>query len=221
MYTAPSILEESSVEAMVKAVLHEVSKYIEQNKFVVAIGGEHSISIGAIKAYGLHFYDLTILQLDAHSDLRQKYEGSKYNHACVMARAKEICKIVQVGIRSMDKEETEYITPENIFYAHFINKYSNTNNNEWINEVINSLTTNVYITIDLDVFDPAYLPATGTPEPGGLSWQQINDLLTAVNKNRNIVGFDVTELCPNKYSKASDFLAAKLIYRILSMKFSK
>ncbi len=216
IYTAPPITEKSSPEKMVKTVYKEVIKYIEKDKFVVTLGGEHSVSIGAIKAFGINYSDLTVLQIDAHSDLRQKYEGSRYNHACVMARAKEVCKVVQVGIRSMDKEEMEYVIPANMFYAHNINACKN---NEWMHDVVKSLTGNVYITIDLDAFDPAFLPSTGTPEPGGLSWQQINDLLFLVNEKKNIVGFDVVELCPNPYAKASDFLAAKLVYRLLSMKF--
>jgi agmatinase len=216
IYTAPPITEKSSPEKMVKTVYKEVIKYIEKDKFVVTLGGEHSVSIGAIKAFGINYSDLTVLQIDAHSDLRQKYEGSRYNHACVMARAKEVCKVVQVGIRSMDKEEMEYVIPANMFYAHNINACKN---NEWMHDVVKSLTGNVYITIDLDAFDPAFLPSTGTPEPGGLSWQQINDLLFLVNEKKNIVGFDVAELCPNPYAKASDFLAAKLVYRLLSMKF--
>jgi agmatinase len=218
IYTAPPILEKSSPEKMIKAVYNEVLKYIELDKFIVIIGGEHSISIGSIKAFGLHYSNLTVLQIDAHSDLRQKYDGSKYNHACVMARAREITKVVQVGIRSMDKEEMEYVIPSNIFYAHNINS---SRSNDWIHNVVKNLTENVYITIDLDAFDPAFLPSTGTPEPGGLSWQQINELLALVNEKRNIIGFDVVELCPNPNAKASDFLAAKLIYRLLSMKFKE
>jgi len=214
IYTTKPVLKSQTPDQMVNSVYEEVLKYLKQDKFVVSIGGNHSISIGAIKAFTHYFNNITILQLDAHCDLRNEYMGSKYNHACVMARALECCNIVQVGIRSMDKEELKLINPEKIFYAHEYNSEKN-------ELIINQLTENVYITIDLDVFDPSVVPSTGTPEPGGFFWNDVNNLLKSISKNSNIVGFDIVELCPNEIFKASDFLAAKLLYRLLSEIFVK
>ena len=204
----------SSPEEMVEVVESRVKGYISKGKFVVVLGGEHSVSIGAIKAHCDSCRDATILQLDAHSDLRDEYHGSKYNHACVMARARELAPIVQVGIRSMDICEKEFINKDNMFFAEDIH-----DNTRWMEEVVARLSRNVYITIDLDVFDPSIVPATGTPEPGGLLWYDVLVLLKGVFKKRNVIGFDVVELCPNDNSKPSDFLAARLVYKLLSYKF--
>lgn len=218
IYTAPAITEKVSPETMVAAVKAATTQYLEQEKFVVSIGGEHSVSIGAIQAFAEKFDNLTILQIDAHTDLRPTYMGSANNHACVMARAREVAKIVQVGIRSMDRSELAYIEEGKIFYAHDICRQRG-HSKQWQNEVIKQLTGNVYVTIDLDGFDPAIMPSTGTPEPGGLLYYEVLDLLKMVGEKVNIVGFDVVELCPNEQSKASDFLAAKLIYQLLSYQF--
>lgn len=195
-----------------------ILKLLNDNKFPVVLGGEHSVSIGAFQAFAEKYPDLTILQFDAHSDMRDEYEGSKYNHACVMARGKELCKVTQVGIRSSCIEEKDIIDKDRIFYAHKIKTAESVGAN-WMEEVISQLSNNVYITIDLDVFDPAYLPCTGTPEPDGLSYRQVLDLIKLVIENKNLVGFDVVELAPNEDFKASDFLASKLIYQILSLKY--
>lgn len=215
IYTADTVSEKGSIEKMLQSVYETVKYYLERKKFIVLIGGEHSVSIGAFKAFSEKFSDLTILQLDAHADLRDEYLGSKYNHACTMARAKEYCPIVQVGIRSMSVEEKNNLDTKKIFWAKEIY-----NNKAWINRAIKQLSKNVYITIDLDVFDPSIMSSTGTPEPGGLLWYDVLDFLKMVNKKVNIVGFDVVELCPNDTNKSPDFLAAKLIYQILSYKFS-
>jgi len=214
IYTDKTIEEKLSPEDMVEKVKNRVRGHLEADKFAVVLGGEHSISIGSIKAHVENNTDLSVLQLDAHSDLRDRYEGSKYNHACVMARVKELCPIVQVGIRSMDCSEKELMNRANVFFAEDI--YSST---DWIDKVISKLTDRVYITIDLDVFDPSIMPSTGTPEPGGLLWYDVLKLLKAIADNRDIVGFDVVELCPNERNKAPDFLAAKLVYKLLSYKF--
>jgi agmatinase len=182
----------------------------------VVIGGEHSVSIGAIKAQAEKHKKLTVLQLDAHSDLRDEYHGSKYNHACVMARAKELCQIVQVGIRSMDTCEKPRVDKRRMFFAEDIRDKRN-----WVNKVVSLLKGNVYVTIDLDVFDPSIMPSTGTPEPGGLLWYEVLDLLRLVFRKTNVTGFDVVEMCPNSTNKAPDFLAAKLIYKLISYKFGK
>lgn len=214
IHTTDSITENESPEKMTDAVYQKVKQLFKKKKFPVVIGGEHSVSIGAIKAAADCFNDITILQLDAHADMRQEYEGSKYNHACVMARASEYAPVVQVGIRSMSAEEREDIQPERVFYAEHIY-----DTKIWMFDLLNKLSRNVYITIDLDVFDPSIMPATGTPEPGGLTWYHVLEILKKVSEQSNIVGFDVTELRPMKENKAPDFMAAKLIYTLLTYKY--
>jgi agmatinase len=215
IFTAPAVTEKSSPEKMVSEVKNTVTKFIQSNKFVVLAGGEHSVSIGSIQAFAENLNDLTILQIDAHSDLREEYEGSRNNHACVMARAREVCPIVQVGIRASDVSELSSIDPKRIFYG-----YTLRNNPGWMQQACDLLTENVYITIDLDAFDPSIMPSTGTPEPGGMYYWEVLDFVKLVSQKRNIVGFDVVELCPNENNKSPDFLASKLIYQILSYKFS-
>jgi len=214
IHTTEEITVKSSPEEMVDAVYKRVLQLYRKKKFPVVIGGEHSVSIGAIKASFEQFEDLTVLQFDAHADMRQEYEGSAYNHACVMARASEMGPVVQVGIRSMSVEEREDIQPDRIFYADRLR-----DNKSFMFDLLNKLTKNVYITIDLDVFDPSVMPSTGTPEPGGMRWYAMIETLQRVSEHTNIVGFDVAELSPNKNNKAPDFLAAKLIYQLLTYKF--
>lgn len=216
IFTDEPVAEKSSPEKMVEAVTKRVSSHIKNGKFTIVLGGEHSVSIGAIKAHAENYDGLSILQLDAHTDLREEYHGTKNNHACVMARARQIAPIVQVGIRSTAGPAEEVLDKNRIFFAEDIY-----DNREWIKEIVGKLTKNVYITIDLDVFDPSIMPSTGTPEPGGLLWYDVLALLNQVVKGKNIiVGFDVVELCPNEHNKAPDFLAAKLIYKLLSYKFA-
>lgn len=210
--TLAPVTEDSSPEAMADEVERRVGDILDDGKFPVVIGGEHSVSIGAFRAMARRYPKLSILQLDAHSDMRDEYEGSPCNHACVMARAKELTSaITQVGIRSSAREEQHNITPERTFYAHNIAEQSG-----WQQRVSEQLTDEVYITIDLDVFDPAYVPSTGTPEPGGLSYREVMALLRRVVRDHKVVGIDIVELCPNTGAKASDFLAAKLLYQFLS-----
>ena len=214
IFTEGIIGGEISTVEMIEAVFGNVKYYLDKDKFVIVIGGEHSVNIGSVKAYAQKYDDLTILQLDAHADLRNEYNGSKYNHACVMNRAKELCPIIQVGIRSMDVSEKDFMDKSRMFFAKDIY-----NNSDWIKNVISQLSKNVYITIDLDVFDPSIMPSTGTPEPGGLLWYDVLDLMKNLFNKKNVVGFDVVELCPDGRNKAPDFLAAKLIYKLLSYKF--
>ncbi len=215
IFTDVPVDEKSSAENMYKAVKQRISDHLGNDKFVITLGGEHSISIGAIEAHVDRFKNVSVLQLDAHADLREEYEGTKYNHACVMARAREMCPIVQVGIRSMDISEKDNCDNKRIFFAEKL-----VDNKGWIDMVVSKLGDNVYITIDLDVFDISIMPATGTPEPGGLSWYDVLSLLKMVIKKRKVVGFDVVEMCPNATSKPSDFLAAKLIYKLMSYVFA-
>jgi len=201
---------------MVTAVYERARPLVADGKFVVGIGGEHSVSVGLVRAVAEKIPDLSVLQLDAHSDTRDAYEGSRYNHACVMSRIGEFCPYVQAGIRSMDAAEMKRLKPDRTFFAREIVKGSNV-----VPRIVKALTRDVYITIDLDVFDPSVMPSTGTPEPGGLGWYHLFGLLGPVIKAKNVVGIDVTELLPNPANKAPDFLAAKLIYRILSMVFTQ
>ncbi|MCX5803785.1 MAG: agmatinase [Proteobacteria bacterium] len=210
IFTAKPIHSASS-SVLIEKTDSAVASYLKDNKLVVTLGGEHSVSIGVIKSYAKYYKDLSILHLDAHADSRDSYQGTRYNHACVITRVREFTKnIVSVGIRSMDVSELSGVDNKKIFLAHKIH-----DSDKWINNAVSLLTDSVYITIDLDVFDPGIMPSTGTPEPGGLGWYQVMKLLFAVSKSKRIVGFDVVELCPSN-SKAPDFLAAKLIYTLLS-----
>ncbi|NEN25569.1 agmatinase [Cryomorpha ignava] len=216
IYLAPPVTENESPEAMVEAVYKTVASYLEKGKMVTALGGEHSISIGVIRAYMEKYKELTILQIDAHADLRESYEGSKCNHACAVYEANQKAHLVQVGIRSMDVSENKVMKRENVFFAHEM-----ATNSKWMNEAIDRMTRDVFITIDLDAFDPSIMPSTGTPEPGGMQWYETLKFIRKVNKKRNIVGFDIVELMPNAEEKSSDFLAAKLYYKILTYIFKK
>ncbi len=214
VYLADPILENESPEAMVDAVHRTTKAYIKKNKFVTLFGGEHSISIGSIRAFNECFEDLTVLHIDAHADLRPSYEGTACNHACAVFEANQTTNLVQVGIRSMDVIETSIMNPDKVFFAHQMAE-----DDYWSDKVLDQLGENVFITFDLDAFDPSILPATGTPEPGGLLWYETMAFLKEVFEERNVVGFDIVELCPNSNSKPSDFLAAKLYYKMLSYKF--
>jgi agmatinase len=154
------------------------------------------------------------LQLDAHADLRAAYEGSKCNHACAVYEASQTTNLIQVGIRSMDVIETTVMDKEKTYFAHEM-----AIDDTWMDSAVDQMTENVFITIDLDVFDPSIMPSTGTPEPGGLLWYETLEFLKQVFAEKNVVGFDIVELCPNKEEKSSDFLAAKLYYKMLSYKF--
>lgn len=214
IYLADAITEKASPESMVDAV-HEITKsYIKKNKFVTLFGGEHSISIGSIRAFNECFNNLTVVQIDAHADLRKEYEGSKCNHACAVYEASQNTNLIQVGIRSMDSIEKTVMDKDKVFFAHDM-----VTDDFWMENAIDLMTDNVFITIDLDAIDPSILPSTGTPEPGGLFWYETLDFLNKIFKEKNVVGFDIVELCPNEHDKSSDFVAAKLYYKMLSYKF--
>ena len=214
IYLDDPVTENSSPEAMVEAVHKRTKEYIIRNKFVTIFGGEHSISIGTIRAFNECFDDLTVLHIDAHADLRKEYDGSSCNHACAVYEANQNTNLVQVGIRSMDIAETRIMDQEKVFFAHEMAK-----DDYWIDNVIEALGENVFITFDLDALDPSIMPSTGTPEPGGLFWYETLEFLKQVFAERNVVGFDIVELCPNEVDKASDFVAAKLYYKMLTYKF--
>lgn len=213
--TVEPVLEKRTPDDLVNEVYKRTLAILSDKKFPVVIGGNHTVPIGSIKAFSEYYDDLSILQLDAHADLRQEYEGSKLNHACAMARAREYAPIVQVGIRSMSESELPYVERDRIFFSHELYY-----NKDLYLKAIDKLTCNVYITIDLDVFDPSIMPSTGTPEPGGPHYFELMHFLRDVIKRRNVVGFDVVELCPTETNKSPDFIAAKIIYQLLSYRFS-
>ena len=208
------VLENSSPKTMFQATYQNAKALLQNGKFNTFFGGEHSISIGIIKAYYEHFENLTVLQLDAHTDLRPEYEGSSYNHACAVFDASQNTNLIQVGIRSMDKSEKQFLKKRKCYFAQNIHSKK-----LWMEKAVNQMTENVYITLDLDVFDPSIMPSTGTPEPGGMTWYQVTEFLKKVFSEKNVVGFDIVELAPNPYNRAPDFLAAKLYYKMLSYKF--
>jgi len=214
IHLADAVTENASPEAMVEAVHEATKKYIKKNKFVTVFGGEHSISIGTIRAFNEMFEDLTVLHIDAHADLRESYEGSKCNHACAVYEASQTTNLIQVGIRSMDAIEKTVMDEEKTYFAHEMAVDDN-----WMDSAIDQMTDNVFITFDLDAFDPSIMPSTGTPEPGGLFYYETLEFLKQVFEEKNVVGFDIVELCPNENEKSSDFLAAKLYYKMLSYKF--
>ena len=214
IHLTDAVTENGSPEAMVNEVHKMAKEYIKRNKFVTLIGGEHSISIGSIRAFNECFDNLTVLHIDAHADLRGSYEGTKYNHACAVHEASQTTNLIQVGIRSMDAIEKTIMDDEKTFFAHDM-----VNDEYWMDKAIDLMTDNVFISFDLDALDPSILPSTGTPEPGGLFWYETLDFLKQVFEEKNVVGFDIVELCPNPQDKSSDFLAAKLYYKMLSYKF--
>lgn len=212
IYTDKYGYDFTTPDAMVQSVYARVKHFIDKQKHIGILGGEHSVSVGSIKAFSEKYPDLSVLQVDAHADLRDDYHDSIYNHACVMRRAQDFARVVQVGIRNVCTEEMHNIVKENIFYAHKMY-----NNNDWMEQAINRLTDHVYLTIDLDGLDPSVLPSTGTPLPGGVSWYTLITFLEKLFASKKIVGFDVVELCPQPYDKSSDVLAAVLVYKIICL----
>lgn len=218
IHTLAPISHKGDPEKLAPKVRKAVEKVLADGKFPVTLGGEHSISVGAFQAVAARWPDLSILQIDAHGDTREEFHGSKFNHACVMARARELCPITQVGIRAIDAEEFPKMDKRRVFWGHDLHGRTD---DKWIDQVVNQQSKHVYVTIDLDAFDPAYVGGTGTTEPGGLTWRQVNDLIRRVAARRTVVGFDVVELLPAPGQWASDMLAAKLVYRFLSEVFER
>ncbi|PIQ23839.1 agmatinase [bacterium (Candidatus Blackallbacteria) CG17_big_fil_post_rev_8_21_14_2_50_48_46] len=217
IFTDAPLICKDSPDLLFEKVLARANRLLDDGKFLITLGGNHCVPIGSSKACCERVQGpVSVLQIDAHSDMRESYEGNAYNHACAMARMKEWARPVGVGIRSMDISELENIRQARIFTAAYIHRTPG-----WIQEVVDALDENVYLTIDLDGLDPSIMPATGTPEPGGLLWYPTLDLLAAVIQQKNLIGFDIVELCPGENTFPSHFLAAKLVYKIIALQESK
>jgi len=210
--TLPVTIDARGPKNMINIVRKKIHKIASLGKIPVMLGGEHSISLGAVQALKEKYPKLSVLQLDAHADLRGSYQGSAYSHAAVARRISEICPLTQVGIRSMSKEEADFLPQSKVksYSADFVLEQK-----EWCEKICKDLKGDVFVTIDLDVFDPSIMPSTGTPEPGGLYWRDVLSLLKSVSYSCKIRGFDVVELAPIPGTIAPDFMAAKLIYRLM------
>jgi N1-aminopropylagmatine ureohydrolase len=217
IFTLPEMeLPFGEMEALVEEIERVAYEVIGRDKFLVALGGEHSITPPLVSAAARKYDGLSLLQVDAHADMRDAYMGSIHNHACAMRRSVEHARLTQVGIRSLSTEEAEILPRVNttVFYDCSMRR-----DPKWIDAVVESLGENVYVSIDVDGLDPAIMPATGTPEPGGLSWPEITALLRTVAERRRIVAADVVELSPIPGMVAPTFLCAKLVYKLLTYRF--
>ncbi len=212
----PLKLKDLTPEEMVDKIYRKVTKHLSYGKLLTYFGGEHSVSIGILRAFAKKYKNLTVVQLDAHTDLRQTYHGSPYNHACAVAEAQRDTNLIQVGIRSMDVSEKKYLKKDKVYFAHQI-----MDNDYWMEEAIRKMTDPVYITLDLDVFDSSLMPSTGTPEPGGMHWYQVLQFLRMIFLRKQVVGFDIVELAPIQGFDAPQFLAAKLYYKMLAYYFTR
>ena len=202
----------SSPQDMIDRVYQVIKGLVQKEKFVVLLGGEHSLSLGAVRAFKEAFPRLSVLQLDAHADLRDEYLGTKYSQACVMRRIFELCPISQVGVRSLSCEEKQFLTQNKLRPFYMPDLASNTAS---IDHIVDSLSEDVYITIDVDVLDPAIMSAVGTPEPDGMSWRQLLDIIEPVALHKHVVGFDLMEFCPGEGPGSCAFLLAKLAYKLI------
>jgi len=215
IHTAGELRPETS-EEMLKVTYQTVNNLMDEGKYVVTLGGEHSISYAPIRAHAERYGPISVLQLDAHTDLDPALEGNPYSHGSVMAQVKTLPaveNVVAVGIRSMASKEKQQMDAKDVFFAHKLV------GDDWMDQVVERLSDRVYLSFDLDVFDSSLMPATGTPEPGGLFWGQTMKLLKKVIDKRSLIGFDVVELCPIPGMRAPDYLSAKLVYKILSYLF--
>ncbi|MBP0903525.1 agmatinase [Mariniflexile gromovii] len=204
----------NSPEALVEAVHQTTKKYIKKNKFVTVFGGEHAISIGTIRAFNEMFPSLTVLHIGAHANLRKSHNGSSLNNACALNEANQTTNLIQVGIRSMSAKEKTIADTDKTYFAHEMAV-----DDTWMDSAIDQMTDNVFINFSLNGLDLSIMPNTASPLPGGLFWYETLDFLKQVFAEKNVVGFDIVDLCPNEKQKSSDFLAAKLYYKMLSYKF--
>ncbi len=199
-------------QAMVERIEEIVGELIDAGKFVVTLGGEHTVAVGAARAYASRTPGLSVLAFDANADMRDEYLDSPYNHACTLRRISEVAPVVEVGLRSAERDERDYILEQGMrFYGPREYRALGAEG------VASQLSDSVYITFDLDAFDSSVVSAVGTPEPGGLHWDEVSDLVETVAAKRRIVGFDVTELAPSLGPRANAQLAAKLTYRLIGL----
>lgn len=218
IYTLPEMeLPFGEMEPALAEIQRVAAALFERDKFLVMLGGEHSITPPVVAAAAARYPGLSVLQLDAHADLRESYMGSPQNHACAMRRSLDHAPVTQVAVRSLSPEEAEAAPglKTRIFYDFDMRR-----DPRWIDRVVESLGDPVYITIDCDGFDPAIMPATGTPEPGGLSWYEATAILRAAFERRRVVGCDIVELCPVPGMVAPNFLCAKLVYKLITYRFA-
>jgi agmatinase len=219
IHTLDEFEARSTPDAMMDALYDQTRELLDQEKFVCMIGGEHSVSAPVIRAHAEKFHNLSVLQIDAHADLRDSYDGTPHSHASIMARVVKDMRIpsVQVGIRSISGDEARSLAtglPTKIFWAKDI-----VGKTEWIRPAVDALTENVYLTIDIDGLDPSLVPTTGTPEPGGLGWYETLELIRRIAEKKRIVGMDLVEFSKTDNSDAPAFLCAKLIYKSLAYIF--
>jgi agmatinase len=219
IHTLDEFIPLETPDAMMDALYRRTRELLETDKFICMLGGEHSVSAPVIKAHAEKFHDLSVLQIDAHADLRDTYDGTPHSHASIMARVVKDLRIpsVQVGIRSISADEAASLgtgLPTKIFWAKDIVGKTN-----WIDSAVDSLTRNVYLTIDIDGLDPSLVPTTGTPEPGGLGWYETLALIETLARKRRIVGMDLVEFSKTDNSDAPAFLCSKLVYKSLAYIF--
>lgn len=204
-------------EWMVESIYQRCSLPVSDGKFVVGLGGEHTITLGLLRPHAEgHSKGLSVLQIDAHADLRNTYQQSKFSHACVMRRALELCPVVGVGIRSFSREEYKFMKESGLKPFTMETIRSRT---DWAEQVVDRLEENVYLSVDLDGLDPSVCPGVGTPEPGGLDWVQVNQLLKLVFTKRHVVGADVVECLPLPGQCQTEFTAARLVYKLIGYRF--
>jgi agmatinase len=218
IFTSPAVaVTNETPEAMINRIHSAASDYVNAEKFLVTFGGEHTVAVGAFRAHRDHIPNLSVLAIDAHADLRDEYQDTKYNHACGLRRILEDVPVAQVGLRSASVEEAQFIHENNLpffsprAYRQLVD----------LSPILDRLTDNVYITIDLDGIDSGEMSAVGTPEPGGLRWDEVSEIMEALAATKRIVGFDVTELSPDLGPKACSYAAAKLAYRLIGLALGK
>ncbi len=213
IHTLPSLEPMIEPEKMHHSIQACLSRILDKNKIPVILGGDHSISIAPVRAFYERGNDFTVIHFDAHTDLRDSYQGSKFSHACVMRRVADLkIPIVQIGIRSLSREDAQFLREAPLIKTFFARDVYQNND---ISAIIKSINTKkIYISFDVDAFDPSIIPATGTPEPGGLNWYQITSIIKGLAEQFDIIGFDVVELAPNNPSP-SEFIISKLIYKII------
>jgi agmatinase len=221
IHTLEEFAPRETPEAMMDSLYERTKELLDSDKFICMLGGEHSVSAPVIKAHAEKFHDMSVLQIDAHADLRDTYDGTPHSHASIMARVVKDLRIpsVQVGIRSISADEARSLNtglPTKIFWAKDI--VGNTN---WIDDAVDSLTENVYLTIDIDGLDPSLVPTTGTPEPGGLGWYETLALIRTLAKKRRVIGMDLVEFSKTDNSDAPAFLCSKLVYKSLAYIFDE